>query len=118
MAVLTPCMLCVAPKQAHPGLMAASTPWLSGQDYKRLCAWLPYVSTVLVLVRDKGSGRVKLGKDGLPRLHYWPDAHDRASLVKVGPACKALPLPGVLRCMHACCLRGAHEHPAPARHWG
>jgi hypothetical protein len=72
------------PKQGHPGLMAASSPWLGGSDYKRVCTWMPYVSTVLVLVRDKGSGRVTLGADGLPRLHYWPDAHDRASMIKVG----------------------------------
>ena len=63
--------------------MAASMPWLSGSDYKRLCAWMPYVSIVLVLTRDRGSGRVTIGKDGLPRLHYWPDAHDRGSMMKV-----------------------------------
>ncbi|EIE19802.1 FAD/NAD(P)-binding domain-containing protein, partial [Coccomyxa subellipsoidea C-169] len=67
---------------AHPGLMAASIPWLSGVDYKRLCAWMPYVSIVLVLTRDRGSGRVTIGKDGLPRLRYWPDAHDRANMMK------------------------------------
>ncbi len=71
--------------QAHPGLMAASIPWLSGVDYKRLCAWFPYVSIVLVLTRDRGCGRVAIGRDGLPRLHYWPDAHDRASMMKVAP---------------------------------
>jgi hypothetical protein len=69
--------------QAHPGLMAASIPWLSSLDYKRLCTWLPYASIVLVLTRDKGSGRVTIGSDGLPRVHYWPDAHDRASMMKV-----------------------------------
>ncbi|CAL8471472.1 g11014 [Coccomyxa elongata] len=67
---------------AHPGLMAASIPWLSGLDYKRLCAWFPYVSIVLVLTRDRGCGRVTIGRDGLPRMHYWPDAHDRASMMK------------------------------------
>lgn len=69
--------------QAHPGLMAASMPWLSGLDFKRLCTWFPYVSIILVLTRDKGSGRVTIGRDGLPRVHYWPDAHDRASMMNV-----------------------------------
>ena len=69
--------------QAHPGLMAASMPWLSGVDYKRLCTWFPYAALLLVLTRDKGSGRVTIGKDGLPRIHYWPDKHDRASMMKV-----------------------------------
>jgi hypothetical protein len=76
--------------QAHPGLMAASIPWLSGADYKRLCTWFPYVSIVLVLTRDRSSGRVTIGKDGLPRLHYWPDAHDRGSMMKVSHCCVAM----------------------------
>lgn len=69
--------------QAHPGLMAASMPWLSGVDYKRLCTWFPYAALLLVLTRDRGSGRVTIGRDGLPRIHYWPDKHDRASMMKV-----------------------------------
>ncbi len=69
--------------QAHPGLMAASMPWLSGTDYKRLCTWFPYTAILLVLTRDKGSGRVTVGKDGLPRIHYWPDSHDRESMMNV-----------------------------------
>ena len=71
--------------QAHPGLMAASMPWLSGVDYKRLCTWFPYAALLLVLTRDKGSGRVTIGKDGLPRILYWPDKHDRASMMDVSP---------------------------------
>ncbi len=69
--------------QAHPGIIAASMPWLNGLDYKRLCSWMPYVSVVLVLTRDKGSGRVTIGADGLPRVHYWPNKQDRASMMNV-----------------------------------
>ncbi len=69
--------------QAHPGLIAGSIPWLSGADFKRTCAWMPYVSSALVLTRDRGCGRVTIGRDGLPRLHYWPDAHDRESMMRV-----------------------------------
>jgi len=58
-------------------------PWLSGTDYKRLCTWFPYTAILLVLTRDKGSGRVTVGKDGLPRIHYWPDSHDRESMMNV-----------------------------------
>ena len=71
------------PVQAHPGLMAASMPWLDGQDFKRLCTWMPFVAVTLVLTRDRGSGRVTIGRDGLPRLHYWPDEHDRESMMQV-----------------------------------
>ena len=63
--------------------MAASMPWLSGADYKRLCAWFPYATLLLVLTRDRGSGRVTIGRNGLPRIHYWPDRHDRDSMMNV-----------------------------------
>ena len=70
--------------QAHPGLTAASYPWPSGAEYKRKTLTFPYTSGALVYVRDKGAGRVYLGSDGLPRIRYWPCAHDRASMLKVG----------------------------------
>ena len=74
--------------QAHPGIIAASMPWLSGLDFKRLCSWMPYVSVVLVLTRDKGSGRVTIGADGLPRVHYWPSKQDRNAMMNVSaPSC-------------------------------
>ena len=66
--------------------MAASMPWLSGADYKRLCTWFPYATLLLVLTRDKGSGKVTIGRDGLPRIHYWPDKHDRGSMMDVSPS--------------------------------
>ena len=71
--------------QAHPGLTAASMPWLDGQDFKRLCAWMPHAASA-VLARDRCAGRVTIGHDGLPRLHYWPDKHDRESLMQVTAA--------------------------------
>ena len=74
------------PVQAHPGLMAASMPWLGGQDFKRLCASEPHTAAALVLARDRGAGRVTSGRDGLPRLHYWPDKHDRESMMQVTAA--------------------------------
>ena len=71
------------PVQAHPGLMVASMPWLGGRDFKRLCAWMPHAAATLVLARDRGSGRVTIGRNGLPRLHYWPSKHDRESMMQV-----------------------------------
>ena len=66
--------------------MAASMPWLGGRDFKRLCAWMPHAAPALVLARDQGAGRVTIGRDGLPRLHYWPNKHDRESMVQVTTA--------------------------------
>ena len=90
--------------QAHPGLMAASMPWLSGMDYKRLCTWFPYAALLLVLTRDKGSGRVTIGRDGFPRIHYWPAKHDRASMMKVSSLCFNLRVaPGAASAVADCC---------------
>ena len=76
--------------QAHPGIIAASIPWLGGHDYKRLCTWFPYMGVILVLTRDKGSGRVTIGRDGLPRMHYWPNKHDQQSMMNGGALSSAL----------------------------
>ena len=75
--------------QAHPGIIAASIPWLGGHDYKRLCTWFPYMGVILVLTRDRGSGRVTIGRDGLPRMHYWPNKHDQQSMMNVRALCSA-----------------------------
>ena len=74
------------PVQAHSGLMAPSMPWLGSRDFKRLCAWMPHAAVALVLARVRGTGRVTIGRDGLPRLHYWPDKHDRESMMQVTAA--------------------------------
>ncbi len=69
--------------QAHPGLTAASFPWPSGAAYKLKALTFPYTAGALVYVRDKDSGEVYVGADGLPRIKYWPSAGDRESMMKV-----------------------------------
>jgi hypothetical protein len=44
--------------------------------------WLAFCATY---VRDKDSGKVVLGPDGLPRVHYWPSSHDQKSILDVRP---------------------------------
>jgi hypothetical protein len=88
--------------QPHPGVAAATATWLTGRDYKRLITWMPYTANMLVLTRDRGSGRVKIGADGLPRIHYWPCAGDRANMLKARPRPRgagrpALPLQAAAR---------------------
>ena len=84
--------------QAHPGLTAASYPWPSGAAFKRMTLGFPYTAGALVYVRDRGSGRVYLGSDGLPRIRYWPCEFDRQSMLKVGP-----PLPFHAYALHNSC---------------
>ncbi len=69
--------------QAHPGLTAASFPWPSGPAYKMRALQFPYTAGALVYARDRDSGEVYLGADGLPRFKYWPSAGDRDSMMKV-----------------------------------
>jgi long-chain-alcohol oxidase len=42
----------------------------------------PYTAGALVYVRDRGSGRVYLGADGLPRASYWLSDFDQQSMLK------------------------------------
>ena len=66
----------------HPGLYAAAAPWTSGSDYKELILQYQNVVPVLVLCRDRGSGRVGVGGDGQPGLHYTIHAQDKEAMVR------------------------------------
>lgn len=68
------------------GVAAGTATWIGARDYKRLMTWMPYTANILVLTRDRGSGRVTIGKDGLPRVAYWPNAFDRANMLKARAA--------------------------------
>ena len=72
--------------QPHVGVAAGTATWIGARDYKRLMTWMPYTANILVLTRDRGSGRVTIGKDGLPRVAYWPNAFDRANMLKARTA--------------------------------
>ena len=77
---------CVYHAQPHVGVAAGTATWIGARDYKRLMTWMPYTANILVLTRDRGSGRVTIGKDGLPRVTYWPNAFDRANMLKARAA--------------------------------
>ncbi|KAK9785976.1 hypothetical protein WJX73_007918 [Symbiochloris irregularis] len=67
----------------HPGLVAAVTPWIDGSSWKfRLAAKFTSTAPLLVYVRDKDCGRVKIDGNGMPQLHYWPSRHDRQSMLE------------------------------------
>lgn len=66
----------------HPGIAAASLPWQSGVDHKRLMARLHHMSNVIVLTRDRYGGRVTLNKRGEPVLHYTLHPYDARHLMK------------------------------------
>ncbi|PRW45373.1 Long-chain-alcohol oxidase FAO1 [Chlorella sorokiniana] len=66
----------------HPGLFAAASPWLGGEDFKDLMLQYPNACVVLVLTRDSGSGRVVIDSAGRPRIHYSLSKFDEGSMVK------------------------------------
>lgn len=57
---------------AHPGLLAMSTPWCGARDHRREMQASARKCTVIVLARDRNSGRVRLGEEGQPVVEYRP----------------------------------------------
>ena len=55
---------------AHPGAGSTALPWQSAEQHRRLMDEYSNVSFVAVLPRDTTSGRVRLKRDGAPRVDY------------------------------------------------
>lgn len=66
---------------AHPGLFGLSTPWTGAQAYRDDMLRVAYNATIIVLTRDKGEGRVRLGSDGEPVIDYVTSTFDRRHLL-------------------------------------
>ncbi len=54
----------------HPGLIALSLPWESGEQHKRTMQQSKYVAPLIILVRDKNGGRITLDKHNEPVVDY------------------------------------------------
>jgi len=67
---------------AHPGLGAMAVPWTSGAGHKDLMARLAYTSSLIVLVRDHGSGRVRVTAAGDPVVEYRLALKDQALMLQ------------------------------------
>lgn len=68
----------VAP--AHPGLTAATLPWVGGAVHKQLISQMSHMANALAITRDYYGGRIKLDKHGQPVLDYRLHPYDRAHL--------------------------------------
>jgi long-chain-alcohol oxidase len=55
---------------AHPALLTAALPWDGATEHARLMASLRRLSGIAVIPRDRGSGRVRIGRDGEPIATY------------------------------------------------
>lgn len=65
---------------AHPGLIAGAFPWEGAEEHSRLMGSLARTSLIAVIPRDRGSGRVRIGRDGEAITSYRLAADDRARL--------------------------------------
>jgi choline dehydrogenase-like flavoprotein len=54
----------------HPSLLAAFAPWRSAAQYTALAGRLARTGLVGVLLRDRGGGEVRVGRDGEPVARY------------------------------------------------
>jgi choline dehydrogenase-like flavoprotein len=65
----------------HPGSGAVAVPWISAEHHRDKMAQYPSLGFVAVLPRDKTGGRVRIGRDGNPRVEYKlrPDDEKRIS---------------------------------------
>lgn len=66
---------------AHPGLFGSAIPWTGGRAHKELMVDMAHVCGTIVLVRESGSGRVKVDKRGNPICEYKLNSQDKASMM-------------------------------------
>ena len=55
---------------AHPALLASVLPWEGAAEHARLMGSMPHLAGIAVILRDRGSGRVRIGRDGEPITTY------------------------------------------------
>ena len=67
----------------HPGVLVGFLPWRSAEDSAALLADLPRSSGIGLLLRDRGSGQVRLARNGRLRVRYRL-ADDDARRLRVG----------------------------------
>ncbi len=65
---------------AHPGLFALGFPWRGGRAHKANMANYRRTAANIVLVRDRGSGRVTIDRQGNPVIDYRMVREDRETM--------------------------------------
>ena len=77
---------------ASPGVTGSAVPWRSGEEHKRLMASGRTTAAFVMLLRDRGHGRVEIDAAGNP-VHWYPmdDALDHAPLQARAGRARAAP---------------------------
>ena len=60
----------------HPALLAGAAPWRSAAQHAELMSWLPRISLLGVLLRDRDGGEVRVDRGGNPVIRYRLSTHD------------------------------------------
>jgi choline dehydrogenase-like flavoprotein len=64
----------------HPGLIGSGYPWSEPAGHVAALGRAAHVAAFLAIVRDRGSGRVDLARDGAVRIHYGVGSDERRLL--------------------------------------
>ncbi|CAG8597834.1 13511_t:CDS:2 [Ambispora gerdemannii] len=64
----------------HPTTIPYAFPWKSSLQHKILMTQLNHMVALVVIARDKDSGRVVTDSNGRPRIHYTVSQHDGKSI--------------------------------------
>jgi choline dehydrogenase-like flavoprotein len=62
----------------HPGMAAAYIPWVSADEHSKRMGEFRKASFCAVLARDRSSGRVRINRDGSPKVVYNMSRDDEA----------------------------------------
>lgn len=66
----------------HPGIGAMAIPWRSRDEHQALMRRLAQTAALIVLVRDRGSGTVRVTREGVPIVSYRLHPQDRFMMMR------------------------------------
>lgn len=66
----------------HPGAGSTAFPWLSATQHREVSEKFKNISFCAVLPRDRGAGRVRITRDGAPRVVYKLAADDERRIAE------------------------------------
>ena len=66
----------------HPGMAAQVFLWRSGEDHKRNMQRLAHFANIIILPRAAHGGRVMVGQDGEPKIHYKLHPYDGRHMMR------------------------------------
>jgi choline dehydrogenase-like flavoprotein len=66
---------------AHPGINGMANAWVNARQHKRTLQQMKNTANIIILVRDRDSGRVKVGGDGQPTIDYRLSRYDADHLL-------------------------------------